>query len=120
MLWHKLTNRKKIGDSKEQEAKRFLQQQGLTFVEQNYHCRFGEIDLIFSDPNQHALVFVEVRYRNSAKFGGAAASVTPAKQAKIRKAALSYMTQRQLDTAMRFDVIAFEQEQLNWHQSAFS
>ena len=33
------------------------------------------------------LVFVEVRSRNSQQFGGAAASITPAKQQKIRRTA---------------------------------
>jgi len=120
LLWHKWINKRQIGDAKEFEAKQFLVQQGLKFVEQNFNCRYGEIDLIFSDPAQNALVFVEVRYRNSAKFGGAAASVTPSKQAKIKKAALVYMAQCKLNCNIRFDVIAFEQEQLNWHQSAFS
>jgi Holliday junction resolvase-like predicted endonuclease len=35
----------------------------LTLLEQNYHSRFGEIDLIMRDPN--TLVFIEVRQRSS-------------------------------------------------------
>ena len=120
MLWQNIISRKQIGDKKEQEAKDYLVGQGLRFVEQNFHCRYGEIDLIFSAPAQNTLIFVEVRYRKSSKFGGAAASVTPSKQNKIKKSALFYVAQRKLDCNIRFDVIAFEQEQLNWHPSAFS
>ena len=120
MLWQTLINRRQIGDRKEQQAKSFLSSQGLTFVEQNFNCRYGEIDLIFVEPDSSTLIFVEVRYRNSRKFGGAAASVTLSKQSKVKKAALFYVAQRKLDCNIRFDVIAFEQEELNWHPSAFS
>ncbi len=36
-----------------------LTQQGLKLVVSNYHCRYGEIDLIMQEGN--TLVFVEVR-----------------------------------------------------------
>lgn len=109
-----------LGKSKEQEAKRFLQQQGLKFVEQNFHCKYGEIDLIFTEPQTQMLVFVEVRYRKNDHFGGAAASITPQKQAKIKKSALFYLTQRRIEPQFRFDVIAFNGDDKNWIQSAFS
>ena len=109
-----------LGQQKEQEAKRFLQQQGLQFIEQNFHCRYGEIDLIFQDPIQQMLVFVEVRYRKNDNYGGAAASITPQKQAKIKKSALFYLTQRRIEPQFRFDVIAMNGNDKNWIQSAFS
>ncbi|MDP1996955.1 MAG: YraN family protein, partial [Gallionella sp.] len=61
------------GAQAEQHAARYLQQQGLKPVAQNYRSRFGEIDLIMQDGA--TLVFVEVRLRRSANFGGAAASI---------------------------------------------
>lgn len=109
-----------LGKSKEQEAKLFLQQQGLKFVEQNFYCKYGEIDLIFTEPQTQMLVFVEVRYRKNDHFGGAAASITPQKQAKIKKSALFYLSQRRIEPQIRFDVIAFNGEDKNWIQSAFS
>ena len=63
------------GRHAEDVAATFLQQKGLTILERNYQCRYGEIDLIARDGD--ALVFVEVRMRKSAAFGGAAASITP-------------------------------------------
>lgn len=113
-------NRQHIGQQKELEAKRFLESKGLVIKEQNFHCRFGEIDLIAVCPEEQTLVFVEVRYRKSQKYGGAAASITASKQAKIKKTALFYLATRKLDANVRFDVIAIEQQQLNWIQSAFS
>lgn len=86
----------------------------------NYWCKLGEIDLIMRHHN--TLVFVEVRYRNNASFGGAAASVTPAKQQKLRRAALCYLQAHQLNESQqscRFDLIACEGEQLHWIENAF-
>jgi len=56
----------------------YLQARGLRLIERNYHCRLGEIDLILA--HGPVLVFVEVRLRRSAEFGGAAASVTERKR----------------------------------------
>lgn len=119
MLFNRLRNKKDLGAEKEREAKAFLKQQGLKFIAQNFHCKWGEIDLIFSQPETNTIIFVEVRYRSSAKYGGAAQSVTPEKQNKIKKSAIFYLSQRKLEPNIRFDVIAFEQQQLNWLQSAF-
>jgi len=69
----------------EKKALTYLLDQGLTLLHQNYYCRFGEIDLIMLD--QDTLVFIEVRYRNNNKFGGALASINQTKQRKIIKTA---------------------------------
>ena len=68
----------------EQLAATFLVQKGLKLVTQNYHCRFGEIDIVMMDAK--TLVFIEVRLRTNSQFGDAAASITPQKQQKIRLA----------------------------------
>ncbi|MBU2917056.1 MAG: putative endonuclease [Psychrosphaera sp.] len=120
MFLKNLLNKRSVGDIKEQQAKTYLQSQNLTFIEQNFNCKLGEIDLIFSDPSTDILIFVEVRYRSNSKFGGAAASVTETKQQKIKKAALFYLSQRKISPSIRFDVVAFDNEQINWIQSAFS
>ncbi|NVK24329.1 MAG: YraN family protein [Gammaproteobacteria bacterium] len=120
MLNNKNTNKKRIGDQKEQLAKAYLVQHQLRFIEQNFHCKWGEIDLIFQDPTSNQLVFVEVRYRSSKQYGGAAASITPAKQQKIKKSALFYLSQRKIEPNLRFDVIAIDGNEINWIQNAFS
>lgn len=68
------------------------------------------------------VVFVEVRYRKNSHYGGAAASVTPAKQQRIIKTALTYQQQNTPQDAMRFDVIAVEGKafKMEWIQNAFS
>jgi len=112
-------NTKAIGDIAEEQAKVYLQQHGLTFIESNFHCRLGEIDLIMLDNT--SLVFVEVRFRRSNAFGGAAVSVSKTKQQKIKSSALYYLQKNNLyeKQASRFDVIAISNTQCDWIQGAF-
>ena len=91
------------GDRAEEAAAIFLQQQGLIITGRNYHCRFGEIDLIARDGE--TLVFVEVRMRNSNAFGGAAASITPGKQAKLLRTARHYLSGCRQLPVCRFDAV---------------
>lgn len=113
-------HKKQLGSDYEQRAKSHLISSGLVFIEQNFRCKLGEIDLIFFDEKQHCYVFVEVRYRNSILFGGAAASVDYKKQQKVKKSAIFYLHRRNIDANIRFDVVAFERNTLNWIESAFS
>ena len=108
------------GQQFERRAEQYLLSQGLTLLMRNYWCKLGEIDLIMT--HDKTLVFVEVRYRSHDYFGGAAASVTPAKQQKLRRAALCYLQTQGLNEAQqpcRFDLIAFEGLELHWLQNAF-
>lgn len=119
---NQITNQrsKQKGTHYEQEAKSFLVSKGLAFIEQNFRCKLGEIDLIFLAPKTQTYVFVEVRYRNTMRFGGAVASIDVKKQQKVKKSAIFYLHQRNIDANIRFDVVAFEHKQLNWIESAFS
>lgn len=106
------TTRQIAGDAGEDQALAYLTKQGLALVERNFHCRGGEIDLIMRQDG--TLVFVEVRKRASGQFGGAAASVVPAKQARLKKAAHIYLQRYAAPPACRFDVVAIDEEKLNW------
>lgn len=107
------------GDKAEQDAKSFLVSEGLSFLEQNYRCKLGEIDLIMQDAK--TIVFVEVRMRRSDSFGGAAASVSAAKQQKITNTAKHYLVSKHLyeRSPVRFDVIASSGNDINWIKGAF-
>ena len=120
MFLRRLINSLSIGHYYERQAKRYLIKRGLAFISANFRCPVGEIDLIFHDPQQQTLVFVEVRYRKSKQFGGAAASITKEKRQKVKKAALFYLAQRKIEPKFRFDVIAIDGNDINWIQSAFS
>src|SRR3954463_15968508 len=97
-------DRQMQGRAGEDEALEYLTQRGLTLVERNFRCKGGEIDLIMQ---QHAmLVFVEVRKRADNRHGGAAASVTAAKQGRLIIAAQIYLQRYRMPPACRFDVVA--------------
>lgn len=99
-----MTDKQITGKKAEDVACSFLQRNGLTVVERNYHCRYGEIDLIMHDND--ILVFVEVRYRSNNQFGDAADSVDQKKQRKIVFAANHYLQNVTELKACRFDVVA--------------
>jgi putative endonuclease len=91
------------GAAAEALAAEFLQARGLTIVARNYRCRGGEIDLIASDGD--TLIFVEVRLRSDAAFGGAAESITAAKKKRLTFAAAHYLSRLNKEPPCRFDAI---------------
>jgi len=102
----------------EELACRHLESRGLRLLERNYRCRAGEIDLVMRDAS--TLVFVEVRFRASDRFGGAAASVGPAKQMRLTAAASHFLQRKSLNLPCRFDVIAIGAgDRIDWIQDAF-
>lgn len=116
--------RQALGRQAEDRALAHLQDQGLRLVERNYRVargpsrRGGEIDLILRE-RDGTLVFVEVRARLGAGQGGAAASVTPAKQARVVYAARHYLLRLAALPPCRFDVVAIDGERLEWLRGAF-
>lgn len=96
----------------EDAALAYLRAQGLLLVERNFRARTGEIDLVMTDGD--TLVFVEVRKRSGKGFGGAAASVTPAKRQRLVKTAQCYLQKCHDQPACRFDVVAIDGEQFSW------
>ena len=108
------------GRDAEDLAAAFLQQAGLTLVARNYRCRFGEIDLIARDGK--TLVFVEVRMRSSDRFGGAAASITAAKRAKLLRTARHYLAGIARAPACRFDALLINgnDNSIEWLKNAFT
>ena len=107
----------KDGALAEQRAAQHLQQQGLHPVAQNYRSRFGEIDLIMQDGA--TLVFVEVRLRRNARFGGAAASIDTHKQRRIIRSAQQYLSRLKTVPPCRFDVVLLDNDGIQWLKNAF-
>lgn len=101
-------------------AAQHLQKQGLKPVAQNYRGRFGEIDLIMQDGT--SLVFIEVRLRRNADFGGAAASIDARKQQRIIRTAQQYLASLAHIPPCRFDVVLMDDAQghnVQWLKNAF-
>lgn len=108
------------GQRAENKARHFLETQGLTFIEKNYACRLGEIDLIMRD--EDALVFIEVRSRRSTDYGNSFETVGPDKQKRIFRTAQHYLQKRNLydQVDCRFDVVGFDNDsKIAWIKDAF-
>ncbi len=80
----------------------YLRGKNYRLAAHSYRCRFGEIDLIAWDKD--VLCFVEVKTRTNTQMGLPREYVTPQKQARIRKTALFYLCENDLDCPARFDV----------------
>ena len=93
---------REIGNKAETAVAAFLKHRGYKILERNFTSRFGEIDII-AQKNEY-LVFIEVKMRRSELYGGGAAAVTKAKQERIRKTAMWYLMQKNIEPPVRFDV----------------
>jgi len=106
------------GGAAEEAAARFLAGKGLQVIARNYRTRLGEIDLVAREGE--TLVFVEVRRRSSARFGGAAESVDLRKRMRIESAARHFLGRLQREPACRFDVVTLEGDSVGeWLRGAF-
>jgi len=108
------------GAAQETLALAKLEAAGLQLLARNVASRVGELDLVMQDGD--VLVFVEVRSRSSSRFGGAAASVTVAKQQRLARAAQVFLktTWRGPPPRCRFDVVAISPAGIDWLRDAFT
>jgi putative endonuclease len=100
------TSRRKAGDAGEEFASGRLQRSGYAILDRNWHCRWGEIDIVALDGDQ--LVFVEVRVRTGERYSLAEETVGPAKLNRILSSAMRYVETHPEhdDRIWRVDLIA--------------
>ena len=118
--------KRKKGSRAEMLAKLFLEQQGLTPVEENFFAKTGEIDLVMRDNS--VWVFVEVRYRSGKhhkRFGSAATSINPRKQSRLLKTTKLYLQKKRLGSASaRIDVVDISGDlslpEISWIRNALA
>lgn len=104
-----MTFQQKRGKAGETAAADYLSRRGWTVLERNWHCRYGEIDLIAQKDG--ILAFVEVKTRKAGSEYDALEAVTSAKQRKILQSAMAYLMKTGLELQPRFDVAAVTAEQ---------
>jgi putative endonuclease len=112
--------RAELGIRAEELCAELLRKAGLRVLARNWRCRHGEIDLVAEEGG--TLVFAEVRFRRDQRFGGAAESVTTAKQSRLIAAARLYLMRRP-DADCRFDVLlldSLETDRIRWIRNAFT
>jgi putative endonuclease len=100
-------NTRRVGEWGEAEAARYLLSLGWEILENNWHCRYGEVDLIARETG--GIVFVEVKSRRSRSFGLPEEAMTPSKRRRLVRSAWTYLEEHGLqDARWRVDVIAIE------------
>jgi putative endonuclease len=112
------------GAAAEALAAGWLESRGFKVLARNLRCRAGELDIVGLDGE--ILVIVEVRLRSRRDFGGALASVNPAKQRRLIRAT-RFHWQRQpswRSRVLRFDVLALQRGPdgkpgIEWVKDAF-
>ncbi|APC97045.1 YraN family protein [Francisella frigiditurris] len=110
-----------IGALGEDKAVNFLKSKSFEIIDKNYKALpYGEIDLIALD--DQTLVFVEVKYRKSVKFGTTEEMISISKQKKIINTAQIFLQQNESfsNYECRFDVIAITNNEINWIRAAFN
>lgn len=108
-----MQNNREIGDKYEEKAVKLLISRGYEILERNYRVKAGEIDIIakFED----TIVFVEVKYRKTLKYGYGLEAVDYRKIRRIYNAAKVYLTlNKKLSFKIRFDCISFLGEKISW------
>ncbi len=113
-----MRNKRKLGAHYEKLAGEYLKQQGYEVIEYNFYSRIGEIDIIAL--HEGYLVFVEVKYRDTARKGYPLEAVSLQKQRAISKCAAYYLKKNQLhNMPVRFDVIGVLGSKIQLVQNAF-
>lgn len=105
---HKLlSDSRRLGRWGEKQSERFLRRKGLRTLARNFNCKTGELDLVMADPQDGAVVFVEVKTRANEDFTSAESCVNYGKQKKMALAARFFTLKHKIENRpLRFDVIA--------------
>jgi putative endonuclease len=97
------------GQYAQEVARRHIEGQGYRILEENYRCRWGELDIVALEGA--CLVAVEVRSRSSSAFGSPEESITPAKARRLAILVDAYRADRahlDLPVDSRIDLIAVD------------
>ncbi len=116
-----MTNTHIIGQEAEKIAADFLIANKLKVVDRNYRTRFGEIDIIAKD--KKSFVFVEVKAKQTSRFGKPYEMVTAKKEKKLIATSKNYLLEKRFDLEAadwRIDVISIDYEtgQIEWLKNA--
>ena len=107
-----------VGKKYESVVANYLKQKSYKILERNFSTKIGEIDLICKDANY--IVFVEVKYKSSAKFGRPIEMITKDKVRKIRQTATLYLKMKKLlDACVRFDAVELLDDEIRHIENAF-
>jgi putative endonuclease len=111
-------NTQLLGKRGEGIAEAHLRTLGYRILERNYRNPFGEMDLIAMEGS--TVVFVEVKTRNSSRFGPPELAVDVRKQQRLSRVALGYLVGKAwTGRPCRFDVVAIRGKDVDVIRNAF-
>ncbi|WP_026926617.1 YraN family protein [Granulicoccus phenolivorans] len=99
--------RQQLGSRGEDLAADLLTGKGLTILERNWRCRWGEIDLIAADSTgpDPLIVFCEVKCRSGLGYGPPLEAITFAKLTRLRRLAAAWLAEHEAHGRIRLDAI---------------
>lgn len=113
-------NKRTEGTRFERIAGAYLKEEGYRILEENFRCRYAEIDLVCRDGRY--LVFVEVKARSALSKGMGYEAVDWRKQRRICLAARVYLKRYRVDPSapVRFDVVSIDNGRIRLIRNAFA
>lgn len=98
-------DRKETGAMGEQAAADYLLEKGYELLARNWHCRWGELDLVAR--KEKILAFVEVKTRKPGAMVSPLEAVNRTKRRKLIRSAQAYLMELgETELQPRFDVAA--------------
>lgn len=110
-------NPKELARSGEDAAVALLVERGYQIVGRNVRLPGGEIDVVARDGE--TIVFVEVKARQSHRYGSALGAVDARKRRTLRKLAAEWLQLFAPRSYARFDVVAADGTRLEHYRDAF-
>ena len=114
-----IMQRKELGRWGEDTAEKYLEDNGIHIIQKNYRTRYGEVDLIGKEDKN--FVFIEVKTRQSQRFGFPEEAVTNNKLDRIETVVWDYFEEFNInDVDWRIDIVSIirdaktDQFQLKW------
>jgi putative endonuclease len=116
----------KVGEFGEDKICEYLVLRGWEIIARNYHCRWGEIDIVAGRGD--IFLIVEVKTRRNRYFANPCEAVTKAKQEKLKKSTLDFLEHHPGDYSIRFDVAevvycempnGYQVKDINYIENAF-
>lgn len=113
-----MMNNRRRAVTGEQAALDYVKKLGYEIVDRNYICKSGELDLVALDGD--TVVVIEVKTRESIRFGSAIESITPTKVRNILSATKYMLSEKKLHgRPFRFDIICVTRGEIEHIKDAF-
>ncbi|MDO4690880.1 MAG: YraN family protein [Fusobacterium sp.] len=106
-------NNREIGNIYEDRSCQILKKEKYRILERNYRNRYGEIDIIAEKDLE--LVFIEVKYRKTNKYGYGYEAINKRKLSRIFNMAQIYLQNKKyINYKIRIDCMSYLDENLEW------